>query len=262
LGEEGGVRVLEKRRGPGEGLRMMLEQTIAFPKPIRAWNPRGFMEEKTKMDVVFDASIPESQYSSYEAFSVGKDSKGKIIILLACLGYSYPTTAIAEATGVATSTTKRLLWELKRDGLLEGAFSSGAYVDSDIWPYRYGPLREGYWMLSPNGSRAAEDLMRTKVVPLAPPRELVEKEREEHPWLTPEEAEKIVRDHLEETRRRVEEIRRKQARGEELTAEELKVIYGERAVLEEARKEREVAERPWEAAGRKAEEERRRIEKK
>ena len=180
---EDGVRVLEKRRVPGEGLRLLLEQTVAFPKPIRAWNPRtGFMEARARMDVLFDASIPEEQYKTYEEFSVSKDSREKILVLLASLGYSYPTTAIAEATGVASSTTKRLLWELKRDGLLDGAFSSGAYVDSDIWPYRYGPLREGYWMLTDEGVKRAGEIMTLRVVPLAPPREVVEVEREEFPW--------------------------------------------------------------------------------
>lgn len=196
---EEGVRVLEKRRVPGEGLRLMLSQLVAFPKPIRAWNPKtGFMEERSQMDIVFDASIPEVQYSNYENFSVGRDSKDRMLILLASLGYSYPTTAISEATGVASSTTKRLLWELKRDGLLDGAFSSGSYVDAELWPYRYGPLREGYWMLTDEGARRAEGLMTKRVVPLAPPRKVVEIPREEMPW---ERAGRIA----EETRKRLSE---------------------------------------------------------
>ncbi|MDP2954426.1 MAG: hypothetical protein Q8O76_14075 [Chloroflexota bacterium] len=263
--EEGGVRVLEKRREPGAGLRMLLEQTVTFPRPIRAWNPRtGFMEEKSRMDIVFDASIPEEQYANYEGYSVGKDSKGKILVLLASLGYSYPTTAIAEATGVAKSTSQRLLWELKRDGLLEGAYSTGSYVDSEIWPYRYGHLRENYWILASEGAKRAEELMRMKVAPLVPPRELVEKELKEHPWLRPDEAERIVREHVEDTRRRVEEIRAKQARGETLTTQDLKVIYGEEAVSEELREERERVEKPetpWDAAGRRAEEARKKYDK-
>ena len=243
--DEGGVRVLEKRRLPGSGLRMLLEQTVTFPRLIRVWNPRiGLMEEKNRMDVVFDASIPEAQYANYEGYSVGKDSKGKILVLLASLGYSYPTTAIAEATGVAKLTTRRLLWELKRDGLLDGAYSAGSYVDSEVWPYKYGYLQENYWMLSPEGSRRAEKLMRMKVIPLVPLGELVEKELKEHPWLKPEEAAKIVRDHVEETKRLVEEIRRKQSRGEALTQEELRTIYGEKAVSEELKRERELAEKP------------------
>jgi len=265
LSEEGGVRVLEKRREPGAGLRMLLEQTVTFPRPIRAWNPRtNFMEEKSRMDIVFDASVPEAQYANYEGYSVGKDSKGKIIVLLASLGYSDPTTAIAEATGVAKSTTQRLLWELKRDGLLDGAYSAGSYVDSEIWPYRYGHLQENYWMLTSEGARKAEETMTMKVVPLVPPRELVEKEMKEHPWLRPDEAERIVREHIEDTKRRVEEIRAKQARGEALTQEELRIIYGEKAVSEELRRERERAEKPetpWEAAGRRAEEARKKYEK-
>jgi len=244
---------------------MLLEQTVTFPRLIRAWNPRtGFMEEKDRMDIVFDASIPEDQYANYEGYSVGKDSKGRILVLLASLGYSYPTTAVAEATGVAKSTSQRLLWELKRDGLIDGAYSSGSYIDSEVWPYRYGFLKENYWMLSPEGSRRVEELMRMKVTPLVPTRELVEKEMKEHPWLKPEEASKIVRDHMEETRRRVEEIKTKQARGGPLTTEELRTIYGEKAVSEELKRERELAEKPetpWAAAGRIAEEERKKYEK-
>ena len=265
MSEEGSVRVFEKRREPGAGLRMMLEQTVTFPRPIRVWNPKtGFMEEKSRMNIVFDASIPEEQYANYEGYSVGRDSKDKILVLLASLGYSYPTTAISEATKVPLPFTRRLLWELKRDTLLVGAYSGGSYVDGEIWPYRYGHVQENYWMLAPEGAKRAEELMRMKVTPLAPPRELVEKERKEHPWLTSEEAERIVREHVEGTRRRVEEIRAKQARGETLTTEELRVIYGEEAVSEELGRERvrvEKPETPWDAAGRRAEEARKRYEK-
>ena len=255
--------MLEKKRVPGEGLRMMLSQRVNFPKPIRAYNPRtGFMEEKTMLDVLFDASIPEEQYSVYEGFSPGRDAKDRIILLLAALGYSYPTTAVSEATGVAHSTTCRLLWELKRDGLLEGAFSSGSYVNGDVWPYRYGPIREAYWMLAPGGAAKAGELMRLRVTPLAPPREEVLKEKAEHPWLTLQQAERVAREHAEETARKVQAIREKRGRGEELSAEELKVIYGERVVSEEMRKEQEAAEKPWDAAGRRAEEARKKYDEK
>ena len=149
---------------------MMLKQLMAFPKPIRAWNPRtGVMEEKAKMEVFFDASIPELQYANYEGFAVGRGSKERILILLASLGYSYPTTAISEAADVARSTTSRLLWELRRDGLVEGGASHGAFVDSEIWPYRYGPLRENYYMLTEKGAEEAGKLMTLRVVPLMSP---------------------------------------------------------------------------------------------
>jgi hypothetical protein len=244
---------------------MLLEQTIHFPRPIRVWNPKtGFMEEKSRMDIVFDASVPEEQYANYEGYSIGRDSKDKILVLLASLGYSYPTTAISEATGVPLPFTRRLLWELKRDDLLEGAHSSGSYVDSEVWPYRYGHVQENYWMLAPEGAKRAGELMRMKVIPLVPPRELVEKELKEHPWLRPDEAEKIVREHVEGTKRRVEEIRAKQVRGETLTTQELKVIYGEEAVSEELGRERvrvEKPETPWDAAGRRAEEARKKYDK-
>jgi len=287
---EGGTQVLEKRRVPGEGLRMMLSQRVNFPKPIRAYNPRtGFMEEKTSLEVLFDASIPEEQYSVYEGFSPGRDAKDRIVLLLASLGYSYPTTAVSEAAGVAHSTTCRLLWELKRDGLIEGAFSSGSYVNGDVWPYRYGPIRENYWMLASGGAARAGELMRLRVTPLAPPREEVLKEKAEHPWLTMEQAERVAREHMEEARKRVKEIREKQARGEELTLEELRILYGtelptieegkeivrgeeqlgmapeapvgvvtpaERRLLEKIR-----AEKPWDAAGRRAEEARKKYDK-
>ena len=160
----------------------MLKQLMAFPTPIRAWNPQTReMEEKAKMEVLFDASIPELQYANYESFSVGKNSKERILILLASLGYSYPTTAISEATDIARSTTSRLLWELRRDGFIEGGASHGAFVDSVIWPYRYGPLRENYYMLTEKGAEEAGKLMTMKVVPLAPAA-VVEEEREEFPW--------------------------------------------------------------------------------
>ena len=216
---------------------MMLKQLMAFPKPIRAWNPMtGVMEEKARMEVFFDASIPEAQYANYESMSIGKNSKQRILILLASLGYSYPTTAISEATGVARSTTSRLLWELRRDGLLEGGASQGAFVDSEIWPYRYGPLRENYYRLTPMGEEEAEKLMKVRVVALAPPAELVEKEMKERPWLTPEEAARISLEHLEEARRLLKEIRGKQARGEELTRKELVILYGREVSKEEGEK--------------------------
>jgi len=283
LSEEGSVRVFEKRREPGAGLRMMLEQTVTFPRPIRMWNPKtGFMEEKSRMNIVFDASIPEEQYANYEGYSVGRDSKDKILVLLASLGYSYPTTAISEATKVPLPFTRRLLWELKRDTLLEGAYSGGSYVDGEIWPYRYGHVQENYWMLAPEGAKRAEELMRMKVTPLAPPRELVEKERKEHPWLTSEEAGRIVHDHMEEIRRRDEEIKRKLERGEKLTQEELRIFYEEGEEI--ARREQRLgvadeapvgvitptekrllkemrSETPWDAAGRRAEEARKKYEK-
>ena len=231
---EDGVRAIEKRRVPGEGLHLMLKQLMAFPKPIRAWNPMtGVMEEKAKMEVFFDASIPELQYANYEGFAVGRGSKERILILLASLGYSYPTTAISEATDVARSTTSRLLWELRRDGLIEGGASRGAFVDSELWPYRYGPLRENYYMLTEEGAEAVGRLMKVRVVPLAPPAEMVEKEMKEHPWLTPEEAARISLEHLEEARRRVKEIREKQARGEELTRKEVVILYGREVSKEE-----------------------------
>jgi len=256
------VQAIEKKRVPGGGLHLVLKQLMAFPKPVRAWNPMtGEMEEKEKMEVFFDASIPEVQYANYESASIGKNSKQKILVLLASLGYSYPTTAISEATGVAKSTTKRLLWELRRDGLVEGGASRGAFVDSEIWPYRYGPLRENYYRLTPMGEEEAERLMKVRVVALAPPAELAEKEMKERPWLTPEEAARISLEHLEEARRRVAEIREKQARGEELSPEELKIIYGWRAVREEEQRAAEEAERPWIAAGRRAEEARKKYER-
>jgi len=164
------VRIEEKERKPGQGLRMLLGQVAHFPKPVRVWNPEtGEMEAKTKMETLFDASIPEVQYANYEGFSVGRDSKQRILILLASLGYSYPTTAIAEASNVATSTAKRVLWEMRRDGLLEGAFSHGTYIDSELWPYKYGPLRENYYMLTEEGAKAAEKLMTLRVIPLSSP---------------------------------------------------------------------------------------------
>ncbi len=176
---EGGVRVIEKRRVPGEGLRLMLKQLMALHKPSRAWNPHtGEMAEKSKMDVLFDASVPELQYASYEGFAVGKGSKERILILLASLGYSYPTTAISEAANVARSTTSRLLWELRRDGFVEGGASHGAFIDSVIWPYRYGPLRENYYMLTEKGAEEAGKLMTMRVVPLAPPKAT----GDETPW--------------------------------------------------------------------------------
>lgn len=149
---------------------MILGQLVAFPKPIRAWNPdTRLIEVKAKMETLFDASIPEIQYAGYEGFSVGRSSKERILILLASLGYSYPTTAISEAADVARSTTSRLLWEMRRDGLVEGAHSSGAFVDSELWPYRYGPLRENYYMLTEKGAEAAGKLMTLRVVPLVSP---------------------------------------------------------------------------------------------
>ena len=278
---------------------MMLGQRVNFPRPINVYDPRtGFMQERTSLDVLFDASIPEEQYGVYEGFSPGRDPRDRIIVLLAALGYSYPTTAISEATGVAHSTTCRLLWELKRDGYIDGAFSSGAYVDGDVWPYRYGPIREAYWVLAPRGVERAAELMRLRVAPLAPPREEVLKERAEHPWLTMEQAERVAREHAEETRRRVREIREKRERREELTPEELRIIFGTREVSREeaqamgerewreaiAMKEQSLgmvpkapvgvvtsaevkllekirAEKPWEAAGRRAEEARKRYVK-
>lgn len=149
---------------------MMLSQETTFPKPIRVWNPHTMkMEAKARMDTLFDASIPEVQYANYEGFSVGKDSKQRILVLLASLGYSYPTTAIAQATDVAASTAARVLWEMKRDGLLEGAFSHGTYIDSELWPNKYGPLRENYYMLTEKGAEEAEKLMTMKVIPLMTP---------------------------------------------------------------------------------------------
>ncbi len=171
---------------------MLLSQVATFPKPIRVWNPEtGEMERKTRMETLFDASIPEIQYANYEGFSIGKDSKQRILILLASLGYSYPTTAIAEASNVAVSTAKRVLWEMRRDGLLEGAFSHGTYIDSELWPYRYGPLRENYYMLTEEGAAAAEKLMKLRVIPLASPG------GEETPW---DRASRIA----EETRNKME----------------------------------------------------------
>ena len=240
---EGGTTVLEKKRVPGEGLRMMLSQRVNFPKPIPVYNPRtGFMEEKTSLEVLSDASIPEHQYSVYEGFSPGRDAKDRIILLLAALGYGYPTTAISEATGLAHSTTCSRLWELKRDGLLEGGWGHGGYTNEELWPYKYGVLREAYWMLTPLGATKAGDLMRLRVVPLAPPREEVLKEMKEHPWFTMQQAERVARERMEETARKVQAIREKRARGEELSPEELKVTYGERVVSEEIRRKREQAE--------------------
>ncbi|MEM4246488.1 MAG: hypothetical protein QW390_04245 [Candidatus Bathyarchaeia archaeon] len=255
---EGGTRVLEKRRVPGEGLRLVLSQRVNFPRPIMVYNPKTiWMEERSSLDVLFDASIPEEQMAVYEGFSPGREAGDRIVLLLAALGYSYPTSAISEVTGVAHSTTCRLLWQLKRDGLLAGAFSGGSYVNGDVWPYRYGPLREAYWMLTPRGSEHAQQLMRLRVVPLALQREAA-KEKAEHPWLTPVQAERVAREHMEETRRRMAEIRAKQARGDELTVEELRIVYGEKPVREEEQKELERVERPWDAAARRAEEARRR----
>jgi len=155
------VRVLEKRKVPKEGLGLILSQKLTFPKPIKVLDLHSSeILEKTIFEVIYNASIPEEQYSSYEGFSVGKNSKGKILVLLASLGYSYPTTAIAEATGVAKSLTQRLLWELKRDGLLEGAFCAGSYIESEIWPYKYGHLQENYWMITEKGIKEAEKLIR------------------------------------------------------------------------------------------------------
>ena len=155
------VRVLEKRKVPKEGLGLILSQKLTFPKPIKVLDLHSSeILEKTIFEVIYNASIPEEQYSSYEGFSMGKNSNGKILVLLASLGYSYPTTAIAEATGVAKSTTQLLLWGLKRDGLLEGAFCAGSYVDSEVWPYRYGYLKENYWMITEKGIKEAEKLIR------------------------------------------------------------------------------------------------------
>lgn len=142
-------------------------------------------------------------------------------LVLAVSRWRAPTTAISEASGVAHSTTCRLLWELKRDGFLEGAFSSGAYVDGDVWPYRYGPLREAYWMLAPAGASRAGELARLRVAPHAPPR--LEAAEAERPWLAVREAERVARERVAaEAERRVREVREKQARGEELTPEELR----------------------------------------
>ena len=102
--------------------------------------------------------------------------------------------------------------------------------------------------------------MRLRVVPLAPPREEVLKEKAEHPWLTMQQAERVAREHAEETARKVKAIREKRERGEELSSEELKVIYGERVVSEELRREQERAELPWDAAGRRAEEARKKYD--
>jgi len=249
------VQAIEKRRTPGEGLRLMLKQLMAFPTPIRAWNPRtGVMEEKAKMEVFFDASIPELQYANYEGFAVGRGSKERILILLASLGYSYPTTAISEATDVARSTTSRLLWELRRDGLIEGGASRGAFVDSELWPYRYGPLRENYYMLTEEGAEAAGKLMTTRVIPLVPIG-AVEKEVGEHPWVSRSEAERLVRDHAE-TMRRAKELWEKMGRGVQLDAEELRFLFGSEAFVEE-----EVSETPWGRAGRIAAETREKMKR-
>lgn len=256
---EDGVRVVEKRRVPGEGLRMLLEQTVAFPKGVKMYNPEtGTFERRMSVDVLFDASIPEVRYRAYESFALGKDSRERILILLAVLGYSYPTTAIANATDVALSTTKRLLWELKRDGYLEGAYSGGSFVDSEIWPYRYGHLRENYYMLTDRGVDKAAELMEIRVVPLAPPVGAVEVEMREHPWLTREQAVKVASEH-EETMKRARELREKISRGEKLTVEERVFMYGSEAEVLEKPILR-VEERPWEKAARIAEETRKRME--
>ena len=286
---ETGVQAIEKKRVPEEGLRLMLKQLMAFPTPIRAWNPQTReMEEKAKMEVLFDASIPELQYANYESFSVGKNSKERILILLASLGYSYPTTAISEATDIARSTTSRLLWELRRDGFIEGGASHGAFVDSVIWPYRYGPLRENYYMLTEKGAEEAGKLMTMRVIPLIPIG-AVETEVGEHPWVSRAEAERLVRDHAE-TMRRAKELREKMARGITLSDEELRFLYGAKVSREEAERiayreqklgmvpkapvgvitpaERRILkeispeeETPWDRAGRIAEETRRKMEK-
>lgn len=158
------VEVVEKKRVPGAGLGMVLQQTVTFPKPIRVWDPDyKIMDTRKELEILFDASIPERQQSAYESYRVGRNSKQRILILLAVLGYSYPTTAISEATDTARTTTSRLLWELQRDGLIEGAIGKGMYIDEEIWPYRYGPIRENYWMLTDKGAEEAEKLMRYKV---------------------------------------------------------------------------------------------------
>jgi len=160
-----GVRVLEKRKAPKEGLRLILSQKLTFPKPIKVWDLHSSkILEKTIFEVIYDASIPEEQYSSYEGFSVGNNSKGKILVLLACLGYSYPTTAISEATDVARSTTSRLLWELRRDSFVKGIPGKGVmHTEDDFYPYKYGSLRENHYMLTEKGIKEAERLIQNKV---------------------------------------------------------------------------------------------------
>jgi hypothetical protein len=59
------VRVLEKRKVPKEGLRLILSQKLTFPKPIKVWDLHSSeILEKTIFEVIYDASIPEEQYSS------------------------------------------------------------------------------------------------------------------------------------------------------------------------------------------------------
>jgi len=189
-----GVQVLEKARVEGKGLRLVLGQTVNFPRPVKVWNPKmRYMEERMKMDIMMDASLSEQTERHYEAASIGKDSKQRILVLLGALAgdpeyiKGYPTTAISEATGVARTTTSRLVWELRREGLIEGDYARGGkyvdrmetsvmfrgmpeklyeYLEIDRLPRFYGPIREHYWTLTEQGVAEAERLMGIKVMPL------------------------------------------------------------------------------------------------
>jgi hypothetical protein len=157
------VRVVERRR-VDDGVLLRLSQKQMFPGGLKVYNPRtGKVEMRTEVDVVMEILIPGDVVREYEKFSPGLTGREKILVLLALLGESLPTTAVAELVGVSRDTAQRLLWELRRLGLVEGGWPKGKIVDDKMWPYRYGPVREYHWMLTDRGLRMAERLMRGKL---------------------------------------------------------------------------------------------------
>jgi len=162
MADEGGeVRILEKRRVEGSGLRFLLSKKKYFPKPVRFYDPDlDTIKYVSSIDVIFDASIPEKQWKSYERFSSGRNDVERILVLLGVLGYSYPTTAISEVTGIPAPRINYLLWSLKREGFVSGAQVGGVYVNEEFHPYRYGPIEENHWTLTEKGWERARDLMR------------------------------------------------------------------------------------------------------
>lgn len=158
-----GIRVLEQKRIPGEGLKLILTGKKAVFGRV--------------YDMIYDGSIPEAIYREYERASRGREAKDKIIILLGLLGYSYPTSAISAATGipkeititrlngeearkvervrtgVSRLTVGRLLSELVSEGLVANVPSDemGSEIDYRGRRYKTGPLDEAYRILTRRG---------------------------------------------------------------------------------------------------------------
>lgn len=193
LGEvAAGTKIVEKRRAPGEGLRLLLSYTHVYPK-VRVDPRTGFtieahypifnpltdrMEDRRAIDILYDASIPESVMSKYEFYNP-RLAEDKILVLLGLFGAPMPTTAISKVTGLTLSTTRRITSELAGRGWLKTSSGLGGFgpvVTINGGLYREGPLNESYRQLTDRGFERFQEIIRTPRLMAAPEERVITEE--------------------------------------------------------------------------------------